>query len=133
MKAISQAIAFSLLLLPFAQISQAEETPPPPPPPHEMQPGMGMPGMQGMQPGMGMHKGMGMHDELDMEHLKEQQEHLLKMHDLSTRILAEKDPQKQQALKDEQLEVMKAHVQALKERRHKMKMGHPAPPAQGKK
>ncbi len=41
-------------------------------------------------------------------HLKERQTHLLAMHDLSSKILAEKDPAKQQALKEQQLELMKA-------------------------
>ena len=41
------------------------------------------------------------------EGLKERQEHLLKMHDLSSRILAAKDPKTKQKLKDEQLALMK--------------------------
>lgn len=40
-------------------------------------------------------------------HLKDRQAHELAMHDLSGKILAETDPQKQQALKDQQLELMK--------------------------
>lgn len=56
-----------------------------------------------------------------LEHLKKKQEHQLMMHDLSNKILAEKDPQKQQALKDQQLELMKAHQQ------HMMKMHHGKP------
>lgn len=43
------------------------------------------------------------------EHLKQKQEHMLMMHDLNNKILAEADPAKQQALKDQQLELMKAH------------------------
>jgi hypothetical protein len=36
------------------------------------------------------------------------------MHDLSNKILAETDPQKQQALKDQQLELMKAeHIKMM--------------------
>ena len=48
-------------------------------------------------------------DPAQMEaHLKDRQAHQLAMHDLSNKILAETDPQKQQALKDQQLELMKA-------------------------
>ncbi|MEY3786026.1 MAG: hypothetical protein RLZ75_231 [Pseudomonadota bacterium] len=49
-----------------------------------------------------------------MEHLKMRQEQILKMHDLSTKILAETDPKKKQALKDEQLQLIKAeHMQMM--------------------
>ncbi len=44
------------------------------------------------------------------ERLQAMQAHILAMHDLSNKILAEKDPKKQQALKDQQLELMKAHM-----------------------
>ncbi len=54
-------------------------------------------GKGGMEPG-----------KLD-EHLKQKQQHTLMMHDLSNKILTETDPAKQQALKDQQLELMKAH------------------------
>jgi hypothetical protein len=47
-------------------------------------------------------------------HLKDRQAHQLAMHDLSNKILAETDPQKQQALKDQQLELMKAeHIKMM--------------------
>ena len=42
-------------------------------------------------------------------HLKKMQEHMLAMHDLSTKILAETDPAKKQALMDQQLELLRAH------------------------
>ena len=47
------------------------------------------------------------------QHLKAKQEHQLMMHDLSNKILSETDPQKQQALKDQQLEMMKKHHQHM--------------------
>jgi hypothetical protein len=48
-------------------------------------------------------------DPVKMEaHLKDKQTHELAMHELSGKILAETDPQKQQTLKDQQLELMKA-------------------------
>jgi hypothetical protein len=53
-----------------------------------------------------------------MEHLKMKQDQMLKIHDLSNKILAETDPKKKQALKDEQLELMKV------EHMHMMSMHH---------
>lgn len=52
------------------------------------------------------------------EHMKQKQEHMLMMHDLSNKILAEKDPKKQQTLKNQQLDLMKAH------HAHMMSMHH---------
>jgi hypothetical protein len=70
----------------------------------------------GMQHGMGMHHGMGMGgmmagmtDEEKDKHMRGMQEHMLKMHDLSNQILAEKDPTQKEQLKTEQLKLMKAH------------------------
>lgn len=40
-------------------------------------------------------------------YLRAMQDHSLEMHDLSNRILAEQDPVKRQALKDQQLQLMK--------------------------
>lgn len=79
-------------------------------------PGMGMgmgPGMMAHGkggPGMGM---MGMNDAQMTEHLRGMQEHMLMMHDLSNKILAETDATKKQALKDQQIELMKAHHQQM--------------------
>ena len=49
--------------------------------------------------------GMMMND----EGLRERQEHLLQMHDLSNRILSAKDPKEKAQLKDEQLQLMKSY------------------------
>ena len=90
---------------------------------HDMGGGMGMQhnmggmGMQHGMGGMGMHRGMGgmmgmmagMSEEEKDKHLRSMQDHMLKMHDLSNKILAEKDPTKQEELKKEQLQLMKAH------------------------
>jgi hypothetical protein len=63
--------------------------------------------------------------ELLDQHLRAKQEHLLKMHDLSNQILAEKDPAKKEQLKTQQLELMKAdHAQRMAHHQGKMKM-HP--------
>lgn len=56
-------------------------------------------------------------NETSIERLRDMQDHLLTMHDLSTKILAEKDPKKQKALKDQQLELMKAHMAERKAKR----------------
>ena len=74
------------------------------------------------KPEMKMDHAMGkMDDAKMMEHLKTRQEQILKMHDLSNKILAETDPKKKQALKDEQLELIKAeHMQMMSMHHQKM-------------
>jgi len=71
------------------------------------------------KPAMKMDQGMG-EGQMDhpkmMEHMKMEQEHQLKIHDLSNKILAETDPKKQQELKDQQLKLMEERMM------HKMKM-----------
>ncbi|MGR9046948.1 MAG: hypothetical protein ACU83N_16830 [Gammaproteobacteria bacterium] len=65
-----------------------------------------------MKPGMRMHKGQmggGMTEEQKDQHMRAMQEHMLMMHELSNKIIAEKDPEKKQALKEQQLEMMKSH------------------------
>lgn len=95
-------------LLAFSAISHAEQA--------------DKPAMGG---GMGMEHEMGGMDPAKMaEHLKDKQEHMLMMHDLSNKILAEKDPQKQQALKDQQLELMKAHHAKMMSMHHGKPMEH---------
>ena len=75
-------------------------------------------------PAMSAHHGMGMWshgltDEEKEEHLKAMQEHSLAMHALSNQILAEKDPAKQEQLKVQQRELMKAHFEKMRQA-HKM-------------
>ncbi len=55
-----------------------------------------------------------------MEHLRKMQAHILAMHELSTKILAEKDPKKQEELKNQQLELMKAHMVEKMAHHHEM-------------
>jgi hypothetical protein len=105
--------AMSVLALVTAT-SNAEDTQRTPPPP-----------MKGM--GMGMHHGMGgmmaeMTEEQKDKHLRSMQEHMLKMHDLSNQILAEKDAAKKEQLKEQQLQTMKAHHAEMMEKHHKMPM-----------
>lgn len=80
-----------------------------------------------MPRGMGMHRGMGkmgqMSEEERDKHLRAHQENMLKLHDLSNRILAESDPKKKEQLKNEQLEMMKAHqAQKMSQRMERMQM-----------
>lgn len=86
----------------------------------EDKPGMkqGMPGMGGMQ---GM---MHMSPEQMDKHMRSMQSHMLMMHDYSNRILSEKDPKKKQSLKDEQLELMKAHHMQMMKHRQQMRQMH---------
>ena len=110
MKSFICVLLFTLLS--FAHKANAAETPPPPPP----------------RP-MGA---MMMSD----EHLKEKQEHLLKMHELSNKILATTDATEKERLKAEQLELMKAHEkrhvemmqQHMQQQMMKPKGPPPAPP-----
>ncbi|MEQ1622974.1 MAG: hypothetical protein ABL919_16385 [Methylococcales bacterium] len=88
-----------LALVAFNQASFAEE-PPAPKPAMKMEGSMGAP----------------MDHAKMLEHMKMEQEHMLKMHDLSNKILTETDPKKQQELKDQQLKLME------EQHEHKMKM-----------
>ena len=98
MKSLYKALAIGCLLLPLSlTVSAEEEKDKPARCEHaEKYPGHDMGAMMGQM--------------MSPEHLKAMQAHILAMHDLSTKILAEKDPKKQQALKDQQLELIKAHM-----------------------
>jgi len=67
----------------------------------------GMPMMGGMM------MGAAMSEEKKLQHLRKMQVHMLKMHDLSNQILAEQDPEKKQALKDKQIQLMQEHMQKM--------------------
>lgn len=81
------------------------------------------PSVPAHMPSMGMHHGMGMGmmgggmggmmanmtEEQKDQHFRSMQEHMLAMHDLSNQILAEKDLAKKEKLKNQQLQLMKAH------------------------
>jgi hypothetical protein len=105
MKTIYKSIAMLVLLLPVSMMSSATE---PQKPAEPMQ-------------GMGAHHGMGMmgsmSEEQQNEHMRANQEHMLMMHDLSNQILAEKNPEKKEALKKQQLELMKTHHSQMMEHR----------------
>ena len=78
-----------------------------------------------MQPGMDMSQGMGMMGGMTLEqkdqHLRAMQEHMLMMHDLSNKILAETDPAKKEELKNQQLQLMKTQQAQRKSHRQQMK------------
>lgn len=58
-----------------------------------------------------LRKGMGrMTEEMD-KHLEMRQEHMLKMHDLSNRILSATDEAERERLKKEQRQLMREHMQ----------------------
>lgn len=65
------------------------------------------------------------------EGLRERQDHLLKMHDLSNKILSERDPSQKQKLKEEQLQLMKAfeleHHRKMQHHMHEMMKRNPKP------
>ena len=129
-----KSTAALLLLLPLSMVSLAAE---PQNTQNTVEPMQGMSQHQGMDmskhQGMDMNKsqgtgtaakhqgmGMGMMGGMDEEHLRSMQEHMLMMHDYSNKILAEKDPAKQAQLKNQQLELMKAHqAQMMQHRQQK--------------
>jgi phosphate uptake regulator len=108
MKNFYKLTAVALLLLPLSMTSFAADTTPPAEPQKAAEP-MKHGGMMG-----------NMTEEQQEQHLKAMQEHILKMHDLSNQILAEKDPAKQEQLKKQQRDLMKAHQDAMMKAHHKM-------------
>lgn len=99
MKKIISLLAV-LAVVPFSQVSFAEKEPAP---------------KQKMKMDQGM--GCGQMDRAEMtKHMKLEQEHQLKIHDLAHKILSETDPKKKQELKDQQLKLMEEHHM------HKMQM-----------
>lgn len=114
MKHFYQSTAALLLLLPISMISGAEEAPKAAEPMKEM----------AMPHNMGMGMMAGMTEEQKNEHLRGMQEHMLIMHDLSNKILAEQDAEKKEALKNQQLELMKAHHAQMMEHRQQKKEQH---------
>lgn len=108
MKHLYKLIAALLLLLPISMMSFAAEPQKVGAPMKEM--GMGMMG--------------NMTEEQRNEHMRAMQEHMLKMHDLSNQILAEKDSAKKESLKNQQLELMKSHHAQMREHRQQKMQEH---------
>jgi hypothetical protein len=86
-----------------------------------------------MGKGMGMGSMSGMSEEKMDQRMRMMQEEMLKMHELSHRILEAKDPKERERLKEEHLALMKAHHQRMMSRmkmmqkhRQQMKQGTPA-------
>jgi len=113
MKHLHKVTATLLLLLPLGSASFAEES---------------QKVAEPMQQSTCAHQGMGMMggmtEEQKDQHMRAMQEHILMMHDLSNQILAEKDPAKKEQLKNQQLQLMKAHQMQRKEHRQQMKQEH---------
>ncbi|MGR8981150.1 MAG: hypothetical protein ACU84H_13795 [Gammaproteobacteria bacterium] len=121
MKTLSKSLPLLIGLLSFSMACYAGETEKT----MESMGGMKMqPGM-GKQQGMGMGMGMGgaMTEEQKEQHLRAMQDHMLKMHDLSDKILAETNPAKKDELKNQQLQLMKEHHAKMMEHRMQ-KMQH---------
>ena len=83
----------------------------------DMGKGMGMGSMGGM--GMGSMSGMSA-EKMD-QRMRMMQDEMLKMHELSNRILEAKDPKERERLKEEQLVLMKAHRQKMMARMKMMR------------
>ncbi|MGR9088727.1 MAG: hypothetical protein ACU841_16890 [Gammaproteobacteria bacterium] len=120
MNPLYKTMSLLLLLLPLSTPGFAETPQQQTPSMDKMKMDQGM----GMKMGMGMGMGMQMTEEQMDQHLRSYQEHLLKMHDLSNRILSEQDAAKKQQLKNEQLELMKKHHAQMKEHRTQKMMQH---------
>ena len=108
-------ILLVMIMIPLSQVAMAED--------QDMQKKHHPQNRQGMDM-MGGKGGMGkMMDPQKMDQrMKKMQEHMLMMHDLSDKILAEKDPKRRQELKDQQLKLMKAHHMQMMSKMKKMKM-----------
>ena len=110
MNKLFKSFAVFLLLLPFSMSGYAAD----------QNPEKGRKGMTMRKP---------MSDEQIDNKIRMKQEHMLKMHDLTNRILAESDPDKKEKLMREQRELMKAqwakkrehHKQMMKKHRQMMK------------
>ena len=118
MKTSLKCIVAALLISPICSIGSAEEqTPRPSPGQHQMK-GMkgGMGGMGGMMGGMGGMGGMmgSMTEEQREQHIRQAQDHMLKMHELMNQILAAKDDKERERLKEEQRKLMREHINSIR-------------------
>ena len=111
MKHLKKMIVVLFLLLPLSMAGFAED---------QMKPmkhgGASMKGMMGMM--------MDKTEEQKDAHMRKMQVHMLQMHDLSNRILAESDAAKKQALKDEQVQLMKDHMKKMMAKHKEMMKKH---------
>ncbi|NOQ35585.1 MAG: hypothetical protein GQ569_06785 [Methylococcaceae bacterium] len=110
MKPLYKTLAISLLLIPALSFAADDEN-------CEKKDHSAM--KSGMMGKMSM-----MTPEQKKQHMRSMQAHMLQMHDYANKILAEKDPLKAQKLKDEQLELMQAHMMKMMAHKQKMKEKH---------
>jgi hypothetical protein len=120
MKHINRLMAAFFLLISYGMVSYAGEPINKPESQGTNRMGGGMGGMGG---GMGGMMG-GMSEEQKDQHIRSMQEHMLRMHDLSSQILTEKDPAKKEQLKKQQFDLMKAHHNQMMEHRQQGQKGH---------
>jgi hypothetical protein len=121
MKHLYRSTATLLLLLPLSMVSFAAE------PQKTAEPMQGMDMSKNQGTDTGKHQGMGMMGMMggmSEERLRSMQEHMLMMHDYSNKILAEKDPAKKAQLKNQQLELMKAHQAQMMQHHQQMTQEH---------
>jgi hypothetical protein len=127
MKHLNQLMAAFFLLSSYGMVSYAGEPINKPESQGTNRMGGGMGGigggMGGMGGGMGGMMG-GMSEEQKDQHIRSMQEHMLRMHDLSSQILTEKDPAKKEQLKKQQFDLMKAHHNQMMEHRQQGQKGH---------
>lgn len=120
MKHLHKSTAAFLLLLPLGMPSFAAEPQKAAEPAQAPQKAPEPPKNMPMHQGMGM-MGGAMTEEQKDQHMRAMQEHMLAMHDLSNQILAEKDPAKKEQLKNQQLQLMKAHHSQMMMKHQPMK------------
>jgi hypothetical protein len=71
-----------------------------------------------------MKMGMEMSEEMKDKHARGMQKYILQQNDLSDRIQAEKNPEKKQALMDEQLQLIKDHMEKKRAMKKMMMKKH---------
>lgn len=140
MKTSLKCIVAALLISPICSIGFAEEqTPQPSSGQHQMGDMGGMKGgmgsMGGMMGGMGGMGGMmgSMTEEQREQHIRQAQDHMLKMHELMNQILAAKDDKERERLKEEQRKLMREHHKQRQEmmQQHMQQMRQHGGPMQG--
>lgn len=127
MNNLSKSFALFLLLVFFGMNSFAEQAEQAQDQTPMEGTGMGM-GQGRMHKGMGMggmHMGMmgNMSEEEKDKRMRSMQKHMLKMHDLSNKILATKNFEAKNRLKEQQIALMKAHMEKMMAH-HKMMKQH---------
>lgn len=124
MKKLMTSIALCTLLALFTMASIAQQTMKQ----QNVQSVVKNTGMGKMHMGMdGMHRGMmgkmmeNMSEEEKTKYLRAMQDHMLRMHDLSNKILATKNAKKKEKLRQKQIALMNSHMDKMMARRNMMR------------